>query len=336
MTKQRLILISVVIVSLLLFAGSFWGVEYFLNSQHSEGEILGVTVVQTENSGGELEITPEQIAEPKLQVDCVANWDTSLCPGYIYTRRDNRGTYEEFGENYVFIFNPSHPNLSVKVNVPITDPIGTTRADGSYKRDYVATSFETLLTNPNSINNNQEPLFGINGDYVDVDFRPQGLNVSEGIIYSGDFATTRSSFAVSRLNEQGRIARIGRGLNDALTTNYNTIGGNGRFYENGEFINICEALGSFACGVATNRSMAAVTSRGFVIFAVHQTRDVPLLPDQFDDFLEPVAEEYNLGTIQDGLLFDGGRSPGFFYEGEVLVENGGPIGSVFMVYDKTR
>jgi hypothetical protein len=231
-----------------------------------------------------------------------------------------------------FIFNPSHPNLDFKVNLPISHPLYILDLNSNLRQDYQATGFESLVKNPNSKLDGKEPVFGINGDYVDTEFRPQGLNVSRGLSYSGDFASSRSSFSISKLVNGLRQASINKGLGDPETKNFNTVGGNGRFYENGVFKNICDDLGQFACLSATNRSMAAVTDKGYVIMAVHQTRNLPLYPSDFKDFLEPIARQYRMGKIQEGMLFDGGRSPGFFYDGEVLVENGGPIGSVFLVY----
>ncbi|MEM6754279.1 MAG: hypothetical protein AAF630_15050, partial [Cyanobacteria bacterium P01_C01_bin.38] len=126
--------------------------------------------------------------------------------------------------------------------------------------------------------------------------------------------------------------------------NYNIVGGNGRFYRKGKFIDICEALGELACKRAINRSMAATTSKGYVILLVNDNRansdieisDVnrELLPDKFDDVLEGIARNNCLGTIQEGILFDGGESPGLFYDGKTYVENFGAIGSVFLIYKK--
>ena len=59
-----------------------------------------------------------------------------------------------------------------------------------------------------------------------------------------------------------------------------------------------------------------------------------LLPDNFDDVLEGIAKNNCLGKIQEGMLFDGGMSPGLYYNNKIYVENAGPIGSVFLIYKK--
>ena len=52
----------------------------------------------------------------------------------------------------------------------------------------------------------------------------------------------------------------------------------------------------------------------------------------FDDVLKGIARHKCLGKIQEGMLFDGGLSPGLFYKDRFYVENFGPIGSVFLIY----
>ncbi len=59
-----------------------------------------------------------------------------------------------------------------------------------------------------------------------------------------------------------------------------------------------------------------------------------LLPDKFDDVLEGIARNNCLGNIQEGILFDGGMSPGLYYKNKIYVENAGAIGSVFLIYKK--
>ena len=90
--------------------------------------------------------------------------------------------------------------------------------------------------------------------------------------------------------------------------------------------------------------MAATTSKGYVILLVNDNRansdieitevNQELLPDKFDDVLEGIAQNNCLGKIQEGILFDGGESPGLFYDGKTYVENFGAIGSVFLIYKK--
>jgi hypothetical protein len=122
------------------------------------------------------------------------------------------------------------------------------------------------------------------------------------------------------------------------------VGGNGRFYRQGKFKDICQDLGQFACRNATNRSLAAITNQDYVILLVNDLKansdielsqiNQELLPDMFDNVLQGIARNNCLGKIQEGILFDGGMSPGLYYNQKTYVENFGPIGSVFLIYKK--
>lgn len=103
-------------------------------------------------------------------------------------------------------------------------------------------------------------------------------------------------------------------------------------------------MGEFACKNATNRSLAAITTQGYVILLVNDLKanseielsqlNQELLPDMFDNVLQGIASNNCLGNIQEGILFDGGMSPGLYYNQKTYVENLGPIGSVFLIYKK--
>jgi hypothetical protein len=90
--------------------------------------------------------------------------------------------------------------------------------------------------------------------------------------------------------------------------------------------------------------MVAITSKGYVILLVNDIKansniqvaanNKELLPNQFDDVLTGIGKNNCLGTIQEGMLFDGGMSPGLFYQNKFYVENFGPIGSVFLIYKR--
>ncbi len=117
--------------------------------------------------------------------------------------------------------------------------------------------------------------------------------------------------------------------------NYNLVGGNRRFYKNGIFKDICQALGEYACQQETSRSMVAITSQGYVILLVNDSNQrQPLYPDKFDDVLGSIAKNNYLGKILEGMLFDGGYSTGLYYNNKIYVENLNPIGSVFLIYKK--
>jgi hypothetical protein len=253
-----------------------------------------------------------------------------------------QGLPDRNGKTYGVAFNPRSPRLEFKVNLGLDHPLYATDAQDQVRRQYLPRQFRDLISNPNAQLDGQLPIAAINSDYIDTDHTPQGLNISRGVEYSGPFSDSRSSFGISGGDPRSRVAtiRVGRRTDDNL--NYNLVGGNGRFYTDGEFKDICEALGEYACKQATNRSMAIVTNRGYVIFLVNN--EVPglfgnnapqlLYPDRFDPLIQGVTQQYCLGAPQDGLLFDGGISPGFYYDGKTYVENSGPIGSVFLVYQK--
>jgi hypothetical protein len=114
------------------------------------------------------------------------------------------------------------------------------------------------------------------------------------------------------------------------------VGGNGRFYKNGVFKNICTQLGESACASETSRSMVAISSKGYVILLVNNSYlEQALYPDMFDDVLEGIAKNNCLGKIQEGMLFDGGLSTALYFDNKIYVENMNPMGSVFLIY-KTK
>ncbi|HLO85242.1 MAG TPA: phosphodiester glycosidase family protein [Nostocaceae cyanobacterium] len=272
------------------------------------------------------------------------------CPGnnpnfsIEFFKTNNRGERYSKGINHVILFNPKSPALDFKVNVGLAHKIYAKDAKGRLRREYIPKQFREIISDANSQLDGRKPIAAINADYIGTDDKPQGLNISRGIEYSGDFKNKRSSFGVSGGNPQQRRATIdtGRRRNDIL--NYNLVGGNGRFYKQGQFKDICKALGELACKGARNRSMAAVTSKGYVILLVNDIKanseiqvaenNQELYPNQFDDVLTGIARNNCLGNIQEGILFDGGMSPGLFYNNKIYVENLGPIGSVFLIYKK--
>ncbi|MBC1220650.1 phosphodiester glycosidase family protein, partial [Nostoc sp. UCD120] len=248
------------------------------------------------------------------------------------------------GINNVIIFNPKSAELDFKVNVGLSHKLYAKDARGKLRKEYIPKQFHELISDENAKLNGQLPIAAINADYIDTDNKPQGLNVSRGIEYSGAFKNKRSSFGISGGTPNQRQATIqaGRRKNDIL--NYNLVGGNGRFYRQGKFKDICQDLGEFACKNATNRSLAAITTQGYVILLVNDLKanseielsqlNQELLPDMFDNVLQGIASNNCLGNIQEGILFDGGMSPGLYYNQKTYVENLGPIGSVFLIYKK--
>ncbi|WP_353932928.1 phosphodiester glycosidase family protein [Okeanomitos corallinicola TIOX110] len=280
-------------------------------------------------------------AAPKKSQKCAGN-----NPGFSieFFKTNNQGERYSRGINHVILFNPKSPKLDFKVNVGLAHQIYAKDSRGNFKRQYIPKFFSQLVADENSQLNSRKPIAAINADYIDTVNKPQGLNISRGVEYSGAFKSRRSSFAISGGSPSQRVATIGIGKRGSNLLNYNVVGGNGRFYSQGQFKDICKALGEFACKGAINRSMVAITSKGYVIFLVNDMKanssiaisanNKELLPSQFDDVLTGIARNNCLGRIQEGMLFDGGMSPGLFYNNKVYVENFGPIGSVFLIYKK--
>ncbi|MFN6558505.1 MAG: phosphodiester glycosidase family protein [Nostoc sp. ChiSLP01] len=275
---------------------------------------------------------------------------SKICPGknpkfsIDFFKTNNQGQKNSKGINHVIIFNPRSPELDFKVNLCLSHKLYAKDAQGKLRKEYVAKQFRELIVGDNAKLNAQLPIAAINADYIDTADKPQGLNISRGVEYSGAFKNKRSSFGISGGSPTQRQATIQAGRRNSDVLNYNLVGGNGRFYRQGKFKDICQDLGEFACKSATNRSMAAITNQGYVILLVNDAKanseielsniNQELLPDKFDNVLQGIANNNCLGKIQEGILFDGGMSPGLYYNQKIYVENYGPIGSVFLIYKK--
>ncbi len=252
------------------------------------------------------------------------------------TKTDNRGNIADLGANYVIVFDPKSKALDFKVNLGINHKLYAKDAKGKFRKDYIPKLFSEIISDENSTLNGKQPIAAINGDYIDVDNKPQGLNISRGVEYSGAFKNKRSSFGISGDKPEQRRATIQIGKRKEEILNYNLIGGNGRFYNNGKFKDICNDLGDYACSQDASRSLVAITSKGHVIFLVNDANKLEqaLYPSMFDDVLEGIANNYCLGNIQEGMLFDGGFSTGLYFDNKIYVEHSHPIGAVFLIYKK--
>jgi hypothetical protein len=283
-----------------------------------------------------LTINDSQKAET-AKVNKVTNKKANKCfnTSVKFLRTNNKGHTEDQGQNNVIIFDPKSPELDFKVSMGLAHKLYAKGAGGKYRQEYVPKSFNEIISDENSKLNGKRPFAAINGDYIDPENKPQGLNVSRGIEYSGDFKNKRSSFGISGGSPGRRRATIGKGRRANPILNYNVVGGNGRFYEDGQFKNICRQLGEEACRNETSRSMVAITSKGYVILLVNNAYgDLALYPDEFDNVLGGIARNYCLGSVQEGMLFDGGNSTALYYDGQIHVQNINPIGSVFLIYKK--
>jgi hypothetical protein len=250
-----------------------------------------------------------------------------------FIQSNNQGNTDERGANYVIIFDPKSKELDFKVSVALAHNIYAKDAKGKFRKEYIPKQFHEIIADENAKLNGKRPIAAINGDYIDTDNKPQGLNISRGVEYSGLFKDKRSSFGISGGKPQERKATIQIGRRREKVSNFNLVGGNGRFYKNGKFKDICKDLGEYACQQETSRSMVAITSKGYVILLVNNSNlEQALYPDKFDDVLEGISNNYCLGKIQEAMLFDGGFSTGLYFDNKIYVENFNPIGSVFLIY----
>jgi hypothetical protein len=253
-----------------------------------------------------------------------------------FIQANNEGNDDEQGLNHVILFDPKSKELDFKVSVALAHNLNAKDTKGKLRKEYVPKQFHEIISDENAKLNGKTPIAAINGDYIDPENKPQGLNISRGVEYSGAFKDKRSSFGISGGRPEARMATIQKGRRNARILNYNLVGGNGRFYKNGIFKDICSDLGEYACQQETSRSMVAITSKGYVILLVNNANlEQSLYPDKFDDVLGGIARNYCLGKIQEGMLFDGGYSTGLYFDNKIYVEHANPIGSVFLIY-KTR
>jgi hypothetical protein len=265
------------------------------------------------------------------------NLQTQECPvikNIAFAITNNEGNVEEKGENHVIIFDPKSKDLDFKVNLGIAHKLYAKDDKEKFRKDYISKQFSELISDENSTLNGKRPIAAINGDYLDINNKPQGLNISRGVEYSGAFEGKRSSFGISGAKPEERKVTIQIGKRKEEILNYNVVGGNGRFYRDGKFKDICPALGDYICS-QTSRSMVAITSKGYVIFLVNNASlEKALYPSRFDDVLEGIANNYCLGKIQEGMLFAGGFSTGLYFDNRIYIENTHPVGSVFLIYKK--
>jgi hypothetical protein len=258
------------------------------------------------------------------------DWKVGCQPGIDFYQLDKAGKLSTSGSNLAIIFDPKSPKLDFKVNLPVVDNLETKTSLSKQNLQFVPKKFGELISDQNSLLNSKKPIAGINTDYVDTSNYPQGLDIIRGQKYLGDFATIRSSFGISK----GGAPSIQIGSRQSHEDNYNVTGGNGRFYTNGIFKDICQDLGTYACKESTERSMAVITSKQLVIFLLHKsTSSEILLPADFELLLQNLGQNLGVGSPIDGMLFDGGASPSIFFKNQI-VAGPGNIGAVFLIYEK--
>ncbi|MEO1561117.1 MAG: hypothetical protein AAFS12_16330, partial [Cyanobacteria bacterium J06632_19] len=228
------------------------GVFFFRSYRQNNGNLPELTqkpsiVTQEDNISG-YEISGDKISQTKT-ADKVAKQFSADCPGrdknfsIEFFKTNNLGKKFEKGINHVIIFNPKSPKLDFKVNVGLAHKIYAKTESGKLRKEYVPKLFGEIIGDDNALLNGKQPIAAINADYIDTEDKPQGLNISRGVEYSGDFKNRRSSFGISGGKPYQRQATIAKGRRNRDILNYNIVGGNGRFYRNGKFIDICNALG---------------------------------------------------------------------------------------------
>lgn len=260
-----------------------------------------------------------------------------VCPiikSIQFTTTDNQGNDDEQGVDHVIIFDPKSKDLDFKVSLGLAHQLYAKDENGNFRKRYIPKLFQELISDENSTLNGQRPIAAINGDYIDANNQPQGLNISRGVEYSGTFKYKRSSFGISAGKPEERRATIQIGKRKDASLNYNVVGGNGRFYRNGKFKDVCSDLAE-SCDQKLSRSMVAITSKGYVILLVNNANlNKALYPSMFHTVLEGIATNYCLGRIEEGMLFDGGFSTGLYFDNKIYVGNSHPVGSVFLIYKK--
>jgi hypothetical protein len=250
-------------------------------------------------------------------------------------KTNNKGNDDGLGGNNVLIVNPKSQDLDFKVNIGVDHKLYAKDDQGKFRQKYIAKLFSELISDENSTLNGKRPIAAINADYIGSDNKPQGLNFSRGVEYSGTFKDKRSSFGISGGKPEERRATIQIGKRNEEILNYNLVGGNGRFYQNGKFKDICPDLGDYVCAEEISRSLVAITSKGYVVFLVNNANlEKAIYPSMFDDVLEGITKNNCLGEIQEGMLFDVGFSTGFYFDNKIYAENSHPVGSVFLIYKK--
>jgi len=252
-----------------------------------------------------------------------------------FIKTNNKGTDDGLGANYVLIFDPKSKELDFKVSLGLAHKLYDKDDNEKLRQKYIPKLFRELISDENSTLDGKRPIAAVNGDYLGDDNKPEGLNISRGVEYSGTFKNKRSSFGISGGKPEERRTTIQIGKRKEAILNYNLVGGNGRFYENGKFKDICPNLGYHICGEETSRSLVATTSKGYVVFLVSNANlERALYPSMFDDVLKGIAENNCLGEIREGMLFDVGFSTGLYFKNKIYVEHSHPVGSVFLIYKK--
>jgi len=245
-----------------------------------------------------------------------------------FIKVDDQGKTSSNSNNDVMIIDPKSKNLDFKVAVGLSNKIYAEDINSDFIKNYLGKKFNELVTDDNAKLNGQLPFAAFNADFIQADDKtPFGLDVSRRVEYSGPNKNLQYSLGISINGD----LTMEKGLRGTDAANYNIVGGYGRFYDNNNFIDLCNALGFSSCHLSKKRSLAATTSNGYLIILVNNDS---LDTGNFKDIFKQIASDNGLGYIMDGLAFDGGNSPAFRYNYKNEIVNGNNIGSALLIYLK--
>ncbi len=91
---------------------------------------------------------------------------------------NNKGSNDLDGSNYVIIFDSKSKNLDFKASLALAHNVYAKEAKGKFRRDYIPKQFHEIIADNNAKLNKKSLVAAINGDYIDPENQPQGLNIS--------------------------------------------------------------------------------------------------------------------------------------------------------------
>jgi Phosphodiester glycosidase len=248
-----------------------------------------------------------QLFEFSTQIDLC-----KLNQGVNYTAKDG---------DYILVVNLKDPNqVCFKSHVGLENKVGEKDSNGSLIKNFKASSFGELVTDHNAYLNGSLPIAAFNTDFVSKTGMPLDINFVQGNDYSGD--RNWSSMDVSKDNKVSFV-------NSKSNSLYNTAGGGPRIYDgNGLFkqpgIN---ELGRFAY-LRNTRTVAVVTNDQRMIVIVSNHLELGKMQKAVDD----IAKTY-YDQVYDGEMFDGGGSPGLYYNGNVKRQGNNKISAAMLIFE---
>jgi len=224
-------------------------------------------------------------------------------------------------DTHILVIDYSNPEIiCFRPFVGLKNILGEKSPNGQLKKNYKTDTFTNLLKDPNIKLRDYEPIAAFNTDYFLQNNSPRNINFIQGNDYSGFGNWT--SLALSKDNRISFIREKERGL-------YNVVGGGPRLFDT--FHNYVQpsidSLGARAVffdnrrtfiGITSNKKMIAVASTFIPI-----TRIKPLLTE--------IASRSG-GTLEDGMMFDGGGSPSMMYNNTIKIQSNTSISPLLLVF----